>query len=168
MLENIDQKVTEQLDSAGVPVAKPESETPATPPSGDDLAGQLAKATAKIAELQGEHAAEQARQEQTVAEARLRTAAAQAKAPSTKIGCTQQDMNLDRAIAKVGGRAFWAKLSPAQQAEALGVQGVDTPDKTIRQFFGRGSDAAAANRLHQSNPAEYGRLRMLARLKGIL
>lgn len=143
---------------------------PAGPPSngGDDLRGQLAKAVDEIATLKAERARETAEQEQALAEARLNTAAGIAKAPATRINCAQQDISFDKAIASVGGRAFFAKLTPAQQAEALGIQGADTPLKTVKQYFGPGSDSRAANGLAQSNPAEYKRLRGLAKIHGIL
>jgi hypothetical protein len=144
---------------------------PAAPPSGndDDLAGQLAKAVAEIALIKAEREREAVEREASVAAERLKVAATIAKQRGGKVGCTEQDLQLDRAIAKCGGLAYFNKLTPAQKAEALGIEGAaDTSDKTLRQYFGLGSDSGAANRLATSNPAEYRRLRGLARLKGIL
>jgi hypothetical protein len=170
-LSTIDQNVNDNLTKQSptndntLPVAEP----PAAPPNGDDdLRSQLAEATAKIAAMQADRDREATEREAAVAAERLKVASGIAKAPSAKVGCTEQDMALDRAINKVGGRAFWAKLTPAQQAEALGIQGADTSDKVVRQYFGKSSDSAAANRLANTNQAEYKRLRGLAKLRGIL
>lgn len=156
-LSPIDENVNDSLEAPTAPT-----------PSNDELASQLATATAEIALLKAEHAREATEREQAEANARLDVAARIARTSATKISCTQQDISLDKAIAKVGGRAFWAKLTPAQQADALGIQGADTSLKVVKQYFGRDSDGKAANALAQSNPAEYRRLRGLAKINGIL
>jgi hypothetical protein len=155
------------------PAAEPEQQAvaaaPAAPPSGnhDDLLSQLAEATAKIAAMQAERDRENVEREQRLAEQRLKVAATIAKQPSGKLGISEQDVKLAQAIRVCGGPAYWAKLSLQQQAEALGVTDVSVPDKTLRQYFGRGSDGAASNRLCAENRSEYLRLRLLAKLKGI-
>jgi hypothetical protein len=157
----INTQVTEQLTA----------ETAATPSTNntgaDDLAGQLARAVAEIEALKSQRAREDAEHEAAVEAARLEVASKIAKTHGGKVGCSSQDLALDRAIAKVGGPAYWAKLSSAQQAAAIGVQGADTPLKVVKQYFGKDSDPKSANALAMSNPAEYKRLRGIAKTNGV-
>jgi hypothetical protein len=129
---------------------------------------ELEKALARIAELERERDADKTAHESALAEQRLKTATAQSRQRTDRVGTGQQDVALQKAIQACGGPAFWGRLSPQQKAAALGVADDNTPDKIVKQFFGPTSCSADAQRLHDQNPAEYARLRALAKARGIL
>jgi hypothetical protein len=121
----------------------------------------------EIATLKREAASAARASEDALSEQRLRTARSIAHSkPAEKVGNGMADVELHKAIAAVGGPCFWPRLSPAEQEAALGIQGgAQTKNSDIAKIFGPHSDSAAANRLALSNPAEYKRLRLLAKLR---
>lgn len=171
MLESIDTAVSSQLETQGVPTPKteanqPATQTPAQPgPSVEQV--ELNQLRHENEQLRAEASATAQQHESDLAGQRLKTAAAEAHKPATRLGCGMQDVALAQAISSVGGPAYWNLVSPQQQAEALGVPGVDTPDQTVRLYFGNTSSAKEAQRLARQNPAEYRRLRGLAKLRKI-
>ncbi len=166
MLETIDSAVNSQLETQGVPTPKTEANQPAieTPvqPSPLDLAN------AEIARLKSEAITREAARQDELSAQRLKTAAALANQPVVRLGTGEQDVSIEKAIKAVGGNFRWCQLTPQQRAEALGVSGSDTKLSTVKQYFGSGSDSGAANRLAMQNPAEYKRLRALAKVNGIV
>lgn len=170
MLENIDEAVNQQLEVQNVPTpsngnGSTESPLPATPTT--DPTAELLKLRDELAALKSQQAREAVERETQAAELRLKAAQVIAKGTG-RVGCVAQDLAFDRLRDTVGGNAFMGKLTPDQKLAALGVSGADTPLKTVKQYFGPGSDAKAANQLANSNPTEYRRLRAVAKAHGIL
>ncbi len=119
-------------------------------------------------QLKSERTAEKADHEAALAKQRLQIAVAQANKPSVSVGTGAQDVAIEKAINAVGGNCRWHMLSAEQRAAALGISGAGTKLTTIKKFFGAGSNAAEAQRLHSQQPDEYKRLRALAKVNGIL
>ena len=137
-------------------------EIPPASPSPAEI--ELQKANARIAALE----AEKAQQAEALAQARIDTASAQAKRIPTKLNNVATDIQLDKAIKQCGGLALWSQLTPQQKAAALGVEGSEQiKDSEIRKYFGKGSEAAAAQSLAKQSPERYRQLRALAKTRGI-
>jgi|SRR5271157_3819045 len=131
------------------------------PQQPSDAEIELAKANARIAELE-------AAQAESLAQARIDTASAQAKRIPTKSNNVATDLQLDRAIKQCGGLALWSQLSPQQKAAALGVEGSEQiRDSEISRYFGKDSSSADAQMLARQNPERYRQLRALAKSRGI-
>lgn len=168
MLESINNEVDKAIIPPGqFPAAPPAGAPPSDPPA-DPPATELEQLRAELAALKSERDAEQVQHESVLAEGRLKVAAAQAHAPAPKISAGRQDAQVTAAIRACGGLAYWARLSVQQKAAALNVDGADTKPSLIKQFFGPGSDGAAAQSLATQSPNEYRRLRCLAKLHGII
>lgn len=137
-------------------------ELPPAPPSPAEI--ELEKAKQRIKELEEAQAAK----DEALSQSRIDVAAAQAKRGATKLGNAVSDLQLQRAIAEAGGPALWSTLNPSQQAKSLGLEGSEqVKDSEVKKFFGRGSDARAANALAKQDPARYAQLRKLAKVRGI-
>jgi hypothetical protein len=124
----------------------------------------------EVAQLRREQAAALATAEANLCSERLRVAREQAHfKPSEKVGRGRADLELNRAIAACGGLAFWSKLSPTQQAEALGIRNSEqVKDSELKILFGAKSSSIKANSLAKSDPLQYRRLRTLSQLRNIL
>jgi len=164
MLEHIDEAVNAALATQAPTTTSPSNDSPAEPTVVNADQDELTRLRQENERLR----VEKTDHEAALAEQRLKVAAAQANRPSVKVGTGAQDAAVQQAIRAVGGNAKWHQLSPEQRAAALGVNGADTKLTTVKRFFGPGSDAAAAQRLHSQQPDEYRRLRALAKVNGIL
>jgi hypothetical protein len=165
-LENVNEQVTDNIASETPTLAAPVPATPAAPPP--PPADELSKLRDEVAQLRREQAVAKASSEASLTEARLQTAREIAHAKHENPGNGAADIALHRAITATGGPAFWARLSPAEKAVALGVEGAEqVKDADLKKIFGPSSDGAAANRLAKSDPAEYQRLRKLARIRNL-
>jgi hypothetical protein len=52
--------------------------------------------------------------------------------------------------------------------EAIGIFGSESiKDSEVKTYFGKNSDSAKASALHRSDPAQYSRLRAIARVRGL-
>ena len=124
----------------------------------------------EIAALKREQAAALATAEANLCTERLKVAREQAHfKPTEKVGRGRADLELNRAIAACGGLAFWSKLSPTQQAEALGIRNSEqVKDSELKILFGAKSSSIKANSLAKSDPLQYRRLRTLSQLRNIL
>jgi hypothetical protein len=147
------------------PSDKPETPAPVTAvePS------ELEQAQREIARLQAEHAAEQAKHEESVHALRLEAAAAIAHKPvqATRSN-VQQDMLFDELRRKVGGNCFLGNLTAAQKLESIGIVGSEAvKDSEVKTYFGRGSDGKKANSLRRSDPERYSLLRAIAKSRNL-
>ena len=163
----IDQTVNAALDNQGTPTP---AAAPATPPIEQTPIppSELEQLRAEVAQLRSEAALKEITRQDELSAQRLKTAGALANQPVARLATGQQDIEIQKAISAVGGNFRWHQLSPAQRAEALGVSGADTKLSVVKQYFGSGSDSGAANRLAMQNPAEYKRLRALAKVNGVI
>ena len=80
----------------------------------------------EIAQLRREQATALAASEASLTAERLKTAREIAQSrPNEKINNGVAAVELHRAVTAVGGPAFWERLSPAEKAAALNVQGIE-------------------------------------------
>lgn len=174
-LTSIDQNVNDNLaaqaptsgknnggDGGSAPI------TPVEPSVENAEQSDLDKATARIAELQAERIAERAAHEADLAAARQKVILdAAMKPPTTSVGRGKQDAAIAKVINTIDNARFHA-LSPQKRCETIGIYGSEqVTDATVRKYFGPDT-SAAATQLQKSNPAEYSRLRGIARCRGIL
>lgn len=179
MFEHIDEQVNTALEDQGTfnPLPAPAAAPPADPtdqpkPAAPTVAAEptaLERANAELAALKTERAAERLALESALAEQRLKTVAAAARKPSEKLNTAMQDTQVAQAIRAAKGPAFWNRFTEQQKAAALGIP--DTTgikDSLVKQFFGPTSNSLAAAQLGNNDPAQYQRLRLVAKLRRIL
>ncbi len=171
-LDGIDSQVNGNIDSKTPTLAAPAAPAPPAPVTpAQQRPDEIERALRdEIATLKREALSQQAASEDALAEQRLKLAREIAHSkPSEKVGNGMAAVELSKAIAAVGGLAFWSRLTDSQKAAALNVQGAEqTRTADVKKIFGATSNAAEANKLGLSNPTEYARLRKIAQFRGII
>ena len=103
-----------------------------------------------------------------MADLRIKMAATAAHKPTQHVGIGQQDAQLEKIIRECGGRAYFEKLTPSEKSTAMGYAGSDSiKDAEALRIFGKNSDSQAAQRLADSDPAAYRRLRAVAKSRNL-
>jgi hypothetical protein len=169
-LENVDERVNSTLESKTLAQQVTEAaEAARATPEQRRHETEVRALQDELAALKRESAHAVTESEVALSEARLKVAKEQAHSiPATPVRNAMADIELSKAIAACKGVCFWNRLTFAQKEAALNIQGgAATKDTDIKKIFGRTSDSAAANALSLSNPAEYKRLRLLAKVRGL-
>lgn len=129
---------------------------------------ELDRLHAKIKTLEDAAVESERKHADEIANKNIAHAATIAHTQGEKLNLVQQDLKLDKAVRAAGGAAYFAKLTPTQKAEAMGIEdSQQIKDSEIALYFGKKSTSAAATQLANSNPARYRQLRTLAKLRGI-
>jgi hypothetical protein len=130
---------------------------------------EVTRLRAENEELKRAAITEKAEAEDKASELRLKTARAIAHKPVEDVRSNvQQDMAFDKLRRTVGGNCYLKNLTPVQQLEAIGIFGSESiKDSEVKTYFGKNSDSAKASALHRSDPAQYSRLRAIARVRGL-
>lgn len=166
-LSDIDQTVNSALDNQGVPkpAAAPATasieQAPAPPTEAELLRDEIERLRAAAAATEQQHQAD-------LATARTKAIVDTAlNAPVVRMNCGQQDAAISAIVRKITNFR-WHQLTPEKRCEAIGIYGSEqVADKTLRQYFGPDTSAVAVP-LQRSNPAEYLRLRGIARCRGLI
>jgi hypothetical protein len=164
-LEDVNKQVNSSLESQAPTLTAQVVEAATTTPAADEVA----RLRAENEELKRAAITAKTEADDKQSDLRLKVAKAIAHKPVPVVRSNvQQDLAFAKLRDTLGGNCFVKNLTPVEQLEGIGIVGSEQiKDAEVKRFFGKGSDAGAANALHRSDPARYSLLRAAAKARGL-